>query len=725
MFNRHSLQHLQPKYQGTCSIDPFVTVDFLQNLQCHEADTSYNTPDYSSQHLSEPSPMLLSSASPENAHFETDSQPPLIHSSKVQEAVLYHDLNREPHSVAPLNHNAPDRSWDHNVRKKEKKNFSACTFSKKSSAQDLREKIFSQEASHLHGTTNENSNHCEREVLREIQGHTTKMDHPSDDQFNYSPYRRSEIYSEPSHSSQAFFSNSASALGHLTPPSWSTVSSTLHSQNREQYSEVPYRYSRNVDSDFCDFDPRSIEDDGDDGLEYKQRQRLPVMNFCHSERNSLHASTAISTYKGGMLGSTEGATGKKSNNSPTDSLKINSMSAKNGRYGVDDFPKAEGPTEPVKSEWLSKQSSARSKLRLLVLLIVTLVIVGGITGGVVRGILQKKSSSSPSDSSAADLKSNGDLSKDSAEIKKLLNNPKLHKVFPTIDYTPARSQYPDCLNEPPSQNDITRDLAVLSQLSNTIRLYGTDCNQTEMLIHSINQLDLKENINIWMGVWLNKNETTNKRQISQMYQILDEYGTDPFVGVIVGNEVLFREDMTVTELGNMLTGIKSNLTSKGISLPIASSDLGDDWTSQLASKTDILMANIHPFFAGVAADVAASWTWNFWQQHNVILQPDVSKNIISETGWPSSGGTSCGGAATCTAGSVASVESLNTFMNDWVCQALANGTKYFWFEAFDEPWKVGLNEPGKEWEDKWGLLDAERRLKPGVIIPSCGGKTVD
>ena len=47
------------------------------------------------------------------------------------------------------------------------------------------------------------------------------------------------------------------------------------------------------------------------------------------------------------------------------------------------------------------------------------------------------------------------------------------------------------------------------------------------------------------------------------------------------------------------------------------------------------------------------------------------------------------------------------------------------FEAFDEPWKESLNEPGKEWEDKWGLMDPGRNLKPGLTIPNCGGQTVD
>ncbi|KAI1007883.1 putative glucan endo-1,3-beta-glucosidase [Podosphaera aphanis] len=505
-----------------------------------------------------------------------------------------------------------------------------------------------------------------------------------------------------------------------------TMTASPHSFNRESLIDLPYRYPRNIDPNLGDFDPNSIEDDSDDGLEYRQRFMSVGSSHGNSDRKSLPTTSAGGPVKGNLLGSLGSVVGKKpGDQTPSrtdDSINgsYNGRRTANGNYYRDD------PSDGEKSEWLSKQSSSRSKLRILILVIVTIVLVGAIAGGITGGILSKKKSTvdASDDTAPKDSLENVDLDKDSPEIKKLMKNPKLHKVFPALDYTPIHSRYPNCLKSPLSQNNITRDLAVLSQLSNTIRLYGTDCNQTEMLIYSIDRLGLKGQVKIWMGVWLDKNETTNARQIAQMYNIFDQYGAEPFAGVVVGNEVLFREDMTSAQLGSVLSSVRANLTSLGISLPISSSDLGDDWTAQLASKTDLLMANIHPFFAGVSADVAAGWTWNFWQQHNVILQPDLAKNVISETGWPSAGGTSCGGAVSCTTGSVASTDAMNTFMRSWVCQALANGTNYFWFEAFDEPWKVEFNEPGKEWEDKWGLMDVNRNLKPGLIIPDCDGKTV-
>jgi exo-beta-1,3-glucanase (GH17 family) len=47
------------------------------------------------------------------------------------------------------------------------------------------------------------------------------------------------------------------------------------------------------------------------------------------------------------------------------------------------------------------------------------------------------------------------------------------------------------------------------------------------------------------------------------------------------------------------------------------------------------------------------------------------------------------------------------------------GADEYRFEGFDEPWKIRYNTKGKEWEDKWGLLDVNRKLKDGLVIPDC------
>ncbi|KAG0650277.1 hypothetical protein D0Z07_3037 [Hyphodiscus hymeniophilus] len=547
------------------------------------------------------------------------------------------------------------------------------------------------------------------------------------------PYVRPSARQEASQSSLTPLGAAAFPPGISTPQSRSAASRSPHSFNNDPYMDNPYnRHSRNLDPLGPGFDPNLIADDGDDGLEYRNQYRPSATSLGHHSDKGITPGAAAAVAggagaAGGIMGAIGGLMGGKANGNKA-SPQYDPVQNQYG--GQNDFDLG----QPEKSEWLSKQSTGNKKLRLLVAILVVVLIVGGIIGGVIGGVLGHKGSSKSSSSSTngqsatTDTQNNGDLDINSAEIKKLMNNPNLHKVFPGIDYTPMYTQYPGCLTYPASQNNVTRDLAVLSQLTNTVRLYGTDCNQTELLLHSIDQLKMNGTVKVWMGVWLDGNATTNTRQLEQMYDILDKYGSDPFVGVIIGNEVLFRDEvgMQAPQLLEAITSVKSNFTAKKIDLPVASSDLGDSWNTApaIVSEIDYLMSNIHPFFAGVTAEEAASWTYNFWTQHDTILKTDITKNVISETGWPSIGGTDCGGATTCTNGSVAGISEMNSFMDGWVCQALANNTNYFWFEAFDEPWKIQFDTPGENWEDHWGLMDVNRNLKDGVVIPDCGGKTV-
>lgn len=518
----------------------------------------------------------------------------------------------------------------------------------------------------------------------------------------------------------------SSSRSSLTPLGAGAVAPSISrpAQTYGIYSDFPRnRNSQNLDA-FSGFDPNSIADDGDDGLEYKP-QRGSMLSLGHHSDQSNHAGGPVAAK--GVMGALGGLVGRSSGGK-------SSTTQYNPVVNPQTFDL--GPQEE-KSDWLKRQTMGKKKWNWIVGAIVVIVILGAIGGGVAAALLEKKNastsssssssstSSSPTSSPSGDTQKNGDLNKNSPEIIALMNNKNLHKVFPGIDYTPINTQYPDCLTNPPSPNNVTRDLAVLSQLTNTIRLYGTDCNQTEMVMHSISNLGLNGTMKVWLGVWQDTNTTTNARQLAQMYKILDTYGQSPFVGIIVGNEILFRKDMTEAQLVTLLGTVRSNLTAAGINLPVTTSDLGDNWTANLASAADYVMANVHPFFSGVNAVDAASWTYSFFHDNDASFKTDSSKLIISETGWPSAGGMDCGSATTCTNGSVAGITEMNTFLNDWVCQSIANDSNYFWFEAFDEPWKIEFDTATENWEDKWGVMDVNRNLKDGLTIPDCSGKTVD
>jgi len=463
-------------------------------------------------------------------------------------------------------------------------------------------------------------------------------------------------------------------------------------------------------------DPNAVADDGDDGLEYHNPKRRSMISL---NRRSIQSSTALAGAGAGAAAL--GAGGSSANLPRSQSGFPNTTRDLPEKSST--FPDLSPDNEIKGRRW-----------KKFLFFFLGVLILGAIAAGVAVGIIEhnKSANSGGSGSGSQNALAGVDgplLDANSPSVKKLMNNKNLHKVFMGMAYTPMNTQYPACLTNPPVQNNVTLDIALISQLTNVVRLYGTDCNQTEMVLTAIDRLKLTD-MKVWLGVWLNANATTTTRQVAQLWDILDKYGTKYVKGVIVGNEVLFSQYMTLSQLTTYISGVKTNLTAKGYNnIPVATSDLGSDWTTELVSTVDYVMANVHPFFGGVPVAQAADWTYNFWQTNDVYLTQGTTgkHNVISEVGWPSQGGNDCAPSSTCpspTAGAVSGINEMNTFMNGWVCQSIKNQTDYFWFEAFDEPWKIQYDTPGQEWEDHWGLFDVNRNLKQGLTIPSCGGQTV-
>ncbi|KAF9281912.1 hypothetical protein BGZ68_006314 [Mortierella alpina] len=118
------------------------------------------------------------------------------------------------------------------------------------------------------------------------------------------------------------------------------------------------------------------------------------------------------------------------------------------------------------------------------------------------------------------------------------------------------------------------------------------------------------------------------------------------------------------------------------------------------------MSNIHPFFAYTPVEEAAAWAFANYKTETLPAATGKPA-IISEVGWPSGPSSAKMGTA------VPSVENLQIFLDTWVCQANKRKIPYYYFEAFDEPWKSSINAR----ESQWGIMTVDRRLK--VNIPSC------
>ena len=256
---------------------------------------------------------------------------------------------------------------------------------------------------------------------------------------------------------------------------------------------------------------------------------------------------------------------------------------------------------PVASKWLQEEQKSRSRRKWIIIGLIVFLIVGGITGAIVYLVKFRNSGSGSSSNSSSDSDSGSSNGRNGfgATSSNLKVDSSLKKIFPGMDYTPLNSQYPGC---GAIQENITADVAILSQLTNKVRLYGTDCDQINMTMKAIQ--DLKVDMTVFIGVWVDGNSTTLERQLGAMYDLLKTYPASMIDGVAVGNEVLFRQDLTETELIELIQEVRTNVTAMnlGKTIPICTryyfyslsvfltiSDLGSNWTPTLAAAVDCVV----------------------------------------------------------------------------------------------------------------------------------------
>ncbi|KAJ9475808.1 putative family 17 glucosidase SCW10 [Pseudozyma hubeiensis] len=311
----------------------------------------------------------------------------------------------------------------------------------------------------------------------------------------------------------------------------------------------------------------------------------------------------------------------------------------------------------------------------------------------------------------------GVVTSDASDPSIFTKDARLHRSMYGICYTPFHAQYPAC---GATQSNVTEDIQLLSQLTSRIRLYGSDCNTSQLVLEAIKQT--KVDMKVFLAVWIDTNATTVQRQIDNVVDAIKTYGVDNIDGITVGNEFLLNGGSETTLLGYIST-VNTTINALGLSkyIPIGTADAGSMITTTLASGADYVMANVHPWFGGLPVDQAAGWVYEYTSTNapsTALLAPNKPTLYVAEAGWPT--GANETRLATYQA-AVAGVDELNTFLQNFVCQSNSNFTATglqpsFIFEAFDEPWKDPLYGGV---EAHWGLFDSNKRLKDGLTIPDC------
>ena len=240
-----------------------------------------------------------------------------------------------------------------------------------------------------------------------------------------------------------------------------------------------------------------------------------------------------------------------------------------------------------------------------------------------------------------------------------------------------------------SEEQIRRRMKIIQPHTKWIRSFS--CIEGNELIPKIaKEFGLKTLV----GAWLGKDAELNKKELEGLIQLANE----GFVDIAaVGNEVLYRNDMSEEALLDAIYHVKESITD----IPVGYVDAYYEFTERpaITEACDVILANCYPFWESCHADYALLYMKEMFFQ--AVLAGGGDKHvIITETGWPSEGEDYKGATPS-------KENALKYFINTQLWSKQDN-IDIFYFTSFDESWKVGAEGDVGAY---WGIWDKDENLK--------------
>jgi exo-beta-1,3-glucanase (GH17 family)/cellulose synthase/poly-beta-1,6-N-acetylglucosamine synthase-like glycosyltransferase len=260
-------------------------------------------------------------------------------------------------------------------------------------------------------------------------------------------------------------------------------------------------------------------------------------------------------------------------------------------------------------------------------------------------------------------------------------------VLPSVSYAPFEgTAHPDVDNIP-SVEKIRADLKKLAQLTRAIRLYSST-GGVELVPPIAAEFGLK----VTVGAWIDKNVDRNEREIDAAINLAKRNSN--VIGVVVGNETVYRGEQKVGDLIELIKRVK-----KSVNVPVTTGEIWNIWRDnpELASSVDFIAAHVLPYWENFTDKQAVDQAVYIYQ---MLRDKFPGKRIvIAEFGWPSAGYN----LRNADPGPFEQAVVLRNF----VTRAEAIGMEYNIVEAIDQPWKFFEGGVGPY----WGILNAAREPK--------------
>ncbi len=196
-----------------------------------------------------------------------------------------------------------------------------------------------------------------------------------------------------------------------------------------------------------------------------------------------------------------------------------------------------------------------------------------------------------------------------------------------------------------------------------------------------------------VGAWLGHDLEMNEAEIEGLIALAKDGCVDI---AAVGNEVMYRNDLTEEQLLDYIYLVKEALPG----IPVGYVDAYYEFSHRpkIAEACDVILSNCYPYWEGCSMEDSLNHMQQMFGQASHA--GNGKKVIITETGWPSEGGSLKGAFSS-------RENAMKYFINSQMWSAKEN-IEMFYFSSFDESWKVGAEGDVGAY---WGLWDKDEKLK--------------
>src|SRR6267143_4651202 len=203
--------------------------------------------------------------------------------------------------------------------------------------------------------------------------------------------------------------------------------------------------------------------------------------------------------------------------------------------------------------------------------------------------------------------------------------PDFKGILPSVSYAPFEgTAHPDVDNIPSSEK-IRADLKTLAPLTRAIRLYSST-GGVELVPPIAAEFGLK----VTVGAWIDKNADRNEREIDSAINLAKRNSN--VIGVVVGNETIYRGEQKVEDLIDLIKRVK-----KSVNVPVTTGEIWNIWRDnpKLGYSVDFIAAHVLPYWENFTDKQAVDQAVD---RFNLLRDIFPGKRVvIAEFGWPSAG----------------------------------------------------------------------------------------